>query len=740
MLMSLFVFAPLIASLVICLIPLWLLARKADTHAQDFFISSEFTPASVIQNSSIAYAVRASSFVPFFAWGATGDVLPAILSAVSLGLGVCLLYLLRRPIVGFLERARKCNGSMTVHAFIARQHGDDARVRLLASGLSIFALLGLLVGEAFGVAILLKSFLPQSQETTFALVLGMLILTAVYTLVAGNSGAMRSAQSHLGFLYFGLFGSTAFLLYLQVSALTPMPPHGTVALAVVACCCAAMIYYRRSRYVDTGLVSIAHASAAIGDKIYHESAGARRFRRLEKILNASISGLAVLVITIALMKLYSEGLSVIAHDIAAALQPGTSIPPVGLIALVLLFLIHPLVDFANWHRIAVCEKDCGAGGGAIEGSAAFRSIFRIYAVESLLLGLFMCMFGAIAGAALGLAPGFNAAQVFLQELTAQQNLVASLAASFFLVAIVPMALSTMTAAFSATLCAIRYDIVPTFWPELAAEKIPAAAEATARRRTILIGGGLCLLMLVLFYLAFAGLEPNLTKHEVSGPAVFVLLRSVVVGAARAWTDAPSMDGRPRPHEAEMGSRCCRIERCGRGGRHGCLPCDRQRAVAVGRGSGLSGHRLSPSSPCVDLAGRRIRRFQRDKRVTRSESFRPVCDPEIQRLGAIRRLRHAFHDAEVSDGAVAQKLERGLVAFAVMGGDGAVDAVELDDDDALGEALLVGLGGRAASQEAAAGGADRRRGKLGIGGQGVRIRDRLIASNPVRLRHCALHCG
>src|SRR5262245_11098989 len=73
----------------------------------------------------------------------------------------------------------------------------------------------------------------------------------------------------------------------------------------------------------------------------------------------------------------------------------------------------------------------------------------------------------------------------------------------------------------------------------------------------------------------------------------------------------------------------------------------------------------------------------------------------------------------------------------MRSDRLLDAVELDDDQALGEAGLVGLGGIAAGEEAAAGGGDRRSRELRIGRQCIRIRNRTIARHPIRLCHCAL---
>jgi hypothetical protein len=132
---SLAFLAPAI-SLAACLIPVFLLRRKAYARAQDYFVSSDHTPPGVIQNSSIAYALKMAAFGPLFAWGASGDLWPAIIAAAFFGLGSYLIYVLRRPMLEFLGGALSSDRSITISEFVARRHGNDPRVRLLASGLT----------------------------------------------------------------------------------------------------------------------------------------------------------------------------------------------------------------------------------------------------------------------------------------------------------------------------------------------------------------------------------------------------------------------------------------------------------------------------------------------------------------------------------------------------------------------------------------------------------------------------
>jgi hypothetical protein len=508
--MSLPAFLPLAISLAICLVPVYFLQRKAYARAQDYFISSDPAPPGVIQNSSIAYALKMATFGPFFAWGASGDFWPAIINSAFLGLGLYLIYILRRPMLAFLDSTLRRDQSVTVHEFIARQHGNDPRVRLLASGLTVLALFGLAIGEALGVATMLKPMLSGNVVATHVLIYGMLIFVGLYTVLSGNSGVMHSAQVQLGLLYLGLFGSTALLLYLLLSDLNPLPPHGTFAILLVVACCAILFYYRRSRYVDTSPIRTTNSNPTEASESGREPSGARLFRRFEKILNPCISVFLGGVIAFALMELYSAELPAIARDSAAALQAGTRMPIIGLIALLLLPLFYPMVDITNWQRIAAFEK------GNVEPSrrpAAFRGIFRIYAVEAPLVSLLMCMFGAIAVVSTATPDDADVMQALIEQLVSQQNLVATSALSLLLVSVFAIALSTMSALFSASLCAFRYDILPAISPELASGKVQAAAEAIARRRTILAGGGLCLAMIIAFSIADAYLRISFTSSE-----------------------------------------------------------------------------------------------------------------------------------------------------------------------------------------------------------------------------------
>ncbi len=93
----------------------------------------------VIQNSTIVYGIGLATVAPLFAWGVGGEFWPAIVYVGFVGLGLSLIYVLRRPLLEFLAGALSHDRSITVHEFIARRHGNDPRVAAVAAALTVFA-------------------------------------------------------------------------------------------------------------------------------------------------------------------------------------------------------------------------------------------------------------------------------------------------------------------------------------------------------------------------------------------------------------------------------------------------------------------------------------------------------------------------------------------------------------------------------------------------------------------------
>jgi len=78
----------------------------------------------------------------------------------------------------------------------------------------------------------------------------------------------------------------------------------------------------------------------------------------------------------------------------------------------------------------------------------------------------------------------------------------------------------------------------------------------------------------------------------------------------------------------------------------------------------------------------------------------------------------------------------LIAGAIVSRDGFLHVVELEDDDALEQALFVSLGGVAAGEKAAASSDHCRPCKLRVFGKGVRIGNRTIGRDYIGFGHCS----
>ncbi|MBV9234707.1 MAG: hypothetical protein JOZ94_02635 [Xanthobacteraceae bacterium] len=488
--MGLTALLPLIVCLGVFAVPVLLSRRKISARAHDYFVSSEYTPPTAIQNASIAYALPLTTVAALFAFGASTDAWPAIISAVSFGVGVWLLYTVRVPMLAFLSRALRRDQSITVHEFITKLHGNDARLRVLAASLTVFALAGLTVAVAFALAALLKPVMPD-PASPFIIAACVLLVAMVSAIWAGNSGVIRAAQAQLAVIYLGLFVATALLIYLAMSGAPSLPPQATFAILFVAACCIAFMLYRRTRYIDTSPFYTTGSGDADGART---EPGAGAFVRFEKVLNVSVSVFAGFVIAFAYIAVSGNDYLELVHDAAAAtLASGTQASWLELVSLGLLPLFYPLADLTNWQRIAAFEKNNPGTDDTTRDTRAYRGLFRIYAIETPLIWLFLCMVGAL-GAAAAFGEGIGMPE-FAERLLQQDNFMSTGAVAFLLVAVFAMAFAMMSSAFSASLCAIRYDILPAVWPELRSETASPAQQAVARRRTVISGIVFYVLML-----------------------------------------------------------------------------------------------------------------------------------------------------------------------------------------------------------------------------------------------------
>jgi hypothetical protein len=505
--MAFLTFLPLTIVLVLFVTPGLLIRRPFYFGAKEDLGSSDHVLPTVIKNSSVAYGVGLATLGPVFAWGASGDFWPAILYTIFVGSGLSVIYVLRQPLVEFLADVLRHHRSITVHEFICRRHGDDQRVRAVAALLTMFALAGLAVCEMLAVATALKPLLWDSELLTELLLAAILLIVVLSALWSGHRGIMHAAQLQLGLLYLGLFGSTAFLLYLQLSELGTVPARGRFAIALLAIVCTIMLVYRRVRYVDTNSIryKVSNAVAAVRDR---EPLTLRLVSRFGKILNVFIVVFIALVIGFSAVELYVAGIPATAYD-GATLLANTHVSGIAAIVLILRPLFHPIVDVVNWQRLAAFEKERSWDYfWGDQWTRDFRRFCATYALEVPLVVFLMCLFGTIAGLNLATPERANVVQALIVQLVAQDNFVATIVVALFLFSLLAIAVSTMSSLLVANLCTIRYDIVPMFWPKPTVVRI-GGVEATM----IVAGAGVGLLVFAIFCLTHARYQITLSSSS-----------------------------------------------------------------------------------------------------------------------------------------------------------------------------------------------------------------------------------
>jgi hypothetical protein len=361
-----------------------------------------------------------------------------------------------------------------------------------------------------GLATVLKPLISGTTGITEPLIVTIFLVAILSSLFSDHAGLLYATQFQLGLFYLGLFGSTLVLVYLQVSELGAMPLRGLVALALIALICAVIHFRRHGRYVDTNPIR-SGATSTVPGQIHHERASARLLSRFQKILNA-LTGvfaitLIVLAVMIAALELFVEGGSIALGEDLTRLLVDFSVSKTTLISLALLSFFHPIVDIVNWQRLAAFVRSRDLNDlKQSQWTEAFKSFWTTYVVEVPLMAFFICLFGAVAGLTLAAPMKADSIQAFIVRLLMQENYLATTVLSFLLFGLFALAVSTMASLFSAGLCAIRLDIVPTIRSE-AKSPLAGVAEIKAKRLTLIAAVVIGLAILMAFFLAdtYAGL-------------------------------------------------------------------------------------------------------------------------------------------------------------------------------------------------------------------------------------------
>jgi hypothetical protein len=133
-----------------------------------FFTAYKQVGAAPFANSSLAYAFQVATLFPFLYWGVGGQILPAIVNALFWGVGI---FLFRAAFKSIAQRLDGSKDPKTLHGLLGETYPSDAvektggsrlswlgrfwiaysskPVQLTAAGVTILAMLGVALGEAY---------------------------------------------------------------------------------------------------------------------------------------------------------------------------------------------------------------------------------------------------------------------------------------------------------------------------------------------------------------------------------------------------------------------------------------------------------------------------------------------------------------------------------------------------------------------------------------------------------------
>jgi hypothetical protein len=323
-----------------------------------YFTAYKQVGAAPFANSSLAYAFQVATLFPFLYWGVGGQILPALVNAIFWGLGI---FLFR---AAFKSIAQCLNGSKepkTLHGLLGETYPSDAvekkaggsrpswlrrfwtaysskPVQFTAAGVTILAMLGVALGEAYWGMQIVKVLVPEDTPAYYALVLGALFFVLAYIWYGGAWGSIKTDMLQLMFSYVGFTVVFLFAVWTIINTnLTPRPELAIVSLLMTIGGIWAVVIRLRKR--------LQPVSAMDGDI---EGENWLRLRKFLSILTlVSMGILAILFAILFFRSLPALTLAPLTHPG----EPGWT----GVIALALMPLMAQFVDMTAWQRIQGIE-------------------------------------------------------------------------------------------------------------------------------------------------------------------------------------------------------------------------------------------------------------------------------------------------------------------------------------------------------------------------------------------------
>lgn len=339
--------------------------EKVSTLA-NYFIAYRQVGAGPFANSSLAYNFQVATLFPFMYWGIQGQVLPAIVNSIFLGLGIVLF---RRCLPAIL---RSLDGSThqprTLHGLLGDAFSSRA-VQQIAAWVTISGMIGVALAEAYWGMQVLRVLVLEDTVAFYTLVFGALMFVMTYVWYGGTWGSMRTDQLQLVFSYLGFTGVFVFAIasFLYAGPSTARPESGLVSALMLAM--GALAVGVRLRYK---VMPISAMSANDADSIIAHDPDDRGWDRLSMWLSRAIL-LACVLLAVCFGVIFIRSFGTI--SLSPLKNPGDP-GWIGVMALIVMPLCFQFVDMSAWQRMQ-------AIGGTQQGiSDRARRGLLVFAVES----------------------------------------------------------------------------------------------------------------------------------------------------------------------------------------------------------------------------------------------------------------------------------------------------------------------------------------------------------------------
>ena len=163
-----------------------------------------------------------------------------LVNTVCWGIGILLF------LFAFKKWKNFINKDITLHGFLGETYG--ARVRFVASCITIIGLTGFLISEVyFGSKVLLS--IIDNRNVFYVLIFAAILLIFVYVAYGGQQSSVRTDQLQLMVSYTGIFGTMLYLLFLVISNHTAIPFELKLGLLFLVGYIPIVLFIRKGRFI-----------------------------------------------------------------------------------------------------------------------------------------------------------------------------------------------------------------------------------------------------------------------------------------------------------------------------------------------------------------------------------------------------------------------------------------------------------------------------------------------------------